>query len=150
VYGERLNRGNLRKDALERLVQGYPTHAFVIDLDEAKTLFNKVREATGIEREVAAALPGLRRQGPEPIVLDLIIAHSAKGVPVKGAQHAKQKSKRAKRSSPPSGSGRQGNVAQLRPDVDSNVAPAQKNADTGDSTTEKDFKPKGKPKRVSG
>jgi hypothetical protein len=46
--------------------------------------------------------------------------------------------------------GRQGNVAQLRPDVGSDVASAQKNADTGNPTTEKDFKPKGKPKRVSG
>jgi hypothetical protein len=89
-------------------------------------------------------------QGSEPIVLDLIIARSAKGVPVKGAQHVKQKSKRAKRSSPPSGAERQGNVAQLRPDVGSDVASAQKNADAGNATTEKDFKPKGKPKRVSG
>jgi hypothetical protein len=75
VYGRKLNRGNLKKDALERLVQGYPAHGFVIDSDEARTLFIKVRNADILEHKVGNYLPGLRRQGStisEQIVLDVV------------------------------------------------------------------------------
>lgn len=60
-YGLRLDRKNLKKDALEKLVQGYPTHSFVIGFDEARMLFDKVRESDQLEDEVATFLPGLRR-----------------------------------------------------------------------------------------
>jgi hypothetical protein len=47
-YGKRLNRkfSNLKKDALERLVYEYPSHDFVIDLEEAKELFQRVELPT--------------------------------------------------------------------------------------------------------
>src|SRR5262249_33890142 len=47
-YGERLNRKftNLKKDALTRLVYEYPSHDFVIDLEEAKELFQRVELPT--------------------------------------------------------------------------------------------------------
>ncbi|HEX3708998.1 MAG TPA: hypothetical protein VHV56_03835 [Pseudolabrys sp.] len=43
-YGERLNReyGNLKKGALHRLVYDYPSHDFVIDLEEAQEIFERV------------------------------------------------------------------------------------------------------------
>jgi hypothetical protein len=41
-YGAKLNNGNLKEDAVERLVAGYPSHSFVIDRREAKELFNNV------------------------------------------------------------------------------------------------------------
>jgi hypothetical protein len=47
-YGERLNRkfSNLKKDALTQLVYEYPSHDFVIDLEEAKELFQRVELPT--------------------------------------------------------------------------------------------------------
>lgn len=47
-YGERLNRryGNLKKNALRRLVYDYPSHDFVIDLEEAKEIFERVELPT--------------------------------------------------------------------------------------------------------
>ncbi len=48
AYGERLNShekaGNLRPNALQRLVRQYPQHGFVIDKSEAEELFNYVLE----------------------------------------------------------------------------------------------------------
>jgi hypothetical protein len=43
-YGSQLNNGNLKEDAVERLVAGYPSHSFVIDRREAKELFKVVDE----------------------------------------------------------------------------------------------------------
>ena len=43
-YGAKLDNGNLKEDAVERLVAGYPSHSFVIDRREAKELFNNVDE----------------------------------------------------------------------------------------------------------
>ncbi|WPX40158.1 hypothetical protein QET93_011500 [Akkermansia sp. N21116] len=53
-YGERLekNSKNLKKDCLSRLVTGYPDHGFVIDRDEAKELFHKVRDLDEYELEL--------------------------------------------------------------------------------------------------
>ena len=50
-YGKRLlNRGkNIDEAALERLILSYPSHRFVIDRDEAKTLFKVVREPSECE-----------------------------------------------------------------------------------------------------
>lgn len=43
-YGERLDKKyqNLKPGALQRLVREYPSHDFVIDLEEARELFNRV------------------------------------------------------------------------------------------------------------
>jgi hypothetical protein len=90
VYGRRLDRGNLRKDALQRLVQGYPTHGFVIDFDEAKTLFHKVRLADPLEHRIGNFLPGLRRQSAvmaEQLILDVVQSYV---VPSKGTQNVAQ------------------------------------------------------------
>ncbi len=51
-YGERLAR-NLKPEALEKLVASYPSHDFVIDREEAATLFESVREPSGDEAELA-------------------------------------------------------------------------------------------------
>lgn len=43
-YGDRLNQksSSLKSDALNKLIMGYPTHGFVIDRSEARTLFENV------------------------------------------------------------------------------------------------------------
>jgi hypothetical protein len=47
-YGERLTRkyGNLKKGALRRLIYDYPSHDFVIDLEEAEEIFERVELPT--------------------------------------------------------------------------------------------------------
>ncbi len=54
-YGERLvKKGrNAKEQAIGRLVGGYPSHDFVIDRDEARELFHRVREPTEKELELA-------------------------------------------------------------------------------------------------
>ena len=51
-YALRLGR-NLRPKALERLVWGYSSHGFVIDIEEAAQLFTKVRQPTLDEADIA-------------------------------------------------------------------------------------------------
>lgn len=53
-YGKRLMRtGNLKSDkVLERLTHRYPSHSFVIDREEAKTMFKNVRQLTDEEKKM--------------------------------------------------------------------------------------------------
>jgi hypothetical protein len=57
-YGERLggHSGNMKSDALEYLCETYPSHGFVIDCDEAKSLFKNIREPTDSEHALAESL----------------------------------------------------------------------------------------------
>lgn len=57
-YGLRLNQkfNNLKQGALAQLSQSYSSHGFVIDMDEACALFERVREATKIEKSLVQAL----------------------------------------------------------------------------------------------
>ncbi|MFO1485729.1 MAG: hypothetical protein U1F71_20375 [Verrucomicrobiaceae bacterium] len=41
-YGERIKTNNVKPDAIDRLLSGYPSHEFCIDCTEAKELFNNV------------------------------------------------------------------------------------------------------------
>jgi hypothetical protein len=58
-YGKRLgaNSLNLQDESLTRLVEGYPSHGFVIDRDEAGELFFHVRDATAEEKALLALRP---------------------------------------------------------------------------------------------
>ncbi|HET6323586.1 MAG TPA: hypothetical protein VFG04_02705 [Planctomycetaceae bacterium] len=59
-YGERLDNGNLKPGALERLIEGYPVHEFVIDREEAaQHLFHEVRAPSEIENELLTMLEPL-------------------------------------------------------------------------------------------
>ena len=53
LYGERLKTQNLKPGALDRLINSYPSHSFVIDRAEAETLFHSVRAPS--EQEGALA-----------------------------------------------------------------------------------------------
>lgn len=57
-YGERLNKysGNLKPNALNRLVAEYPSHSFVIDRKEAKELFRNVGAPSVEECELSRIL----------------------------------------------------------------------------------------------
>ena len=56
-YGTRLNEysHNLKEDGLYRLVQGYPSHSFVIDRKEAKDIFHRVTLLTAPEQNFVEA-----------------------------------------------------------------------------------------------
>jgi hypothetical protein len=58
AYGERLNATgkNLRKGGLKKVVTGYPSHGFVIDRKEARTLFTDVREPSGVLLQLSDSL----------------------------------------------------------------------------------------------
>lgn len=57
-YGSRLaeHGKNVRADGLQRLVNGYPSHGFVIDRKEAKTLFLNVKKPIGYLAEFSQAV----------------------------------------------------------------------------------------------
>jgi hypothetical protein len=57
-YAERLNQksNNLKESSLNKLIEGYPSHSFVIDYYEAVQLFHEVRK---VKTEVEYILNGL-------------------------------------------------------------------------------------------
>lgn len=74
-YGTRLNEKskNLKKDALVKLVNTYPTHGFVIDRAEARTLFENVEKPTLVEDTLARIVNEsiwLNGKLNEPVVLN--------------------------------------------------------------------------------
>ncbi|MFZ3081422.1 SDH family Clp fold serine proteinase [Rhodoferax ferrireducens] len=58
AYGNRLNdkSGNLRAGGLGQLVTGYPSHGFVIDRKEARTIFTAVEKPEGTLLEISKGL----------------------------------------------------------------------------------------------
>jgi hypothetical protein len=58
-YGERLSN---KADTVNKLIVGYPSHAFVIDIDEAKQLFDSVREPNEAEEQLGEQLFALLRE----------------------------------------------------------------------------------------
>jgi len=150
VYGDRLspaNRTNLKKGALERLVQGYPTHGFVIDIDEAKALFQHVREADATDREVARFV-SLRSQSSEPIICDLVEIFGTKGT----SDGTRTKPKRTRRGTAPAAasSGHSANVSQLRPDTTSDVETAQEDTDARGAAVVRKPRPRTRPIQSAG
>lgn len=72
AYGKRLARKNVKDATLEKLVESYPDHAFVIDFDEAKELFNKVEQFTEAETKIFNQLSHLlRHPQDQPSIYDL-------------------------------------------------------------------------------
>jgi hypothetical protein len=71
-YGERLKSKLLKPGALERLVQDYPSHGFVIDKEEALEYFRKVADLSADEMELGEALDGyVRWPKDDPEVFDV-------------------------------------------------------------------------------
>jgi len=70
-YGERLGSHNLKVDGLEKLIAAYPSHSFVIDLEEAKGIFDRVRSMSQDEASLLDNLAFARYPGRSPQVFDL-------------------------------------------------------------------------------
>lgn len=78
-YGERLDEAvnSLQPQALVSLVSRYPSHGFVIDRKEARTIFKNVTSPIGAQIEIydlARNLISGTPMPPKPAVLDLIEA----------------------------------------------------------------------------
>jgi hypothetical protein len=74
AYGERLSAGtnNLKPATLDTLIEGYPSHGFVIDVDEAHKLFVHVSEMDENECSIVSAIHRAVREPRDPaIILDL-------------------------------------------------------------------------------
>lgn len=97
-YGERLDAvsDNLRPgDALSRLIAAYPSHGFVIDREEAKTLFRHVRALTQRESELCDALGSLSRSQSTRSAHVYFLSEPPKPAATKAADHDSQRSDRA-------------------------------------------------------
>lgn len=64
AYGARLEVGNVKSGARGRLLYGYPSHEFVIDIDEAEELFESVREPSEVETDLMVELVRARLIDP--------------------------------------------------------------------------------------
>lgn len=77
AYGERLGKDsrNAKRDTLGKLIAGYPSHDFVIDRDEARSLFENVADPTSEEEGLVNALNFMTRapiQGSQvPVIMYL-------------------------------------------------------------------------------
>ncbi|MDY0882342.1 hypothetical protein ACFPL7_22395 [Dongia soli] len=65
-YAEKLGSHNLKSSAIDTLVNGYPSHGFVIDAEEAKRLFKNVLALDEDEKVIAGGLKSkLRHTSPD-------------------------------------------------------------------------------------
>lgn len=64
-YGERLRTNNVRKDTIEKLLSGYPSHEFVIDREESRELFERVEIPSDDLEMVAGTFIRLHHPTPE-------------------------------------------------------------------------------------
>lgn len=86
-YGERLNETpkNLVAGALDKLVAEYPSHSFVIDREEAQTLFNRAESMSPLEVQLADSIWWLMNEQNSDFVLVCEPAKPQTADP--GAQH---------------------------------------------------------------
>lgn len=73
-YGVRLG---VDEDLLDKLIMGYPSHSFVIDIEEAKQLFASTRETNELEIDVESFISKISNDG---IGSDIIREPSEEGV----------------------------------------------------------------------
>lgn len=72
-YGERLKSPLLKPGMLERLVQDYPSHGFVIDKEEAEKYFSRVDDLSADELRIADMFASdVRWPKEEPEALDML------------------------------------------------------------------------------
>ena len=73
-YGKKLGMPNLKDDKesqLDHLIEDYPSHGFIIDKDEAGTIFNTVLEASEHETHAAMIYPHSLTPSDETKVIDI-------------------------------------------------------------------------------
>jgi hypothetical protein len=61
AYGERLGLTNLKPGALDKLIEQYPSHGFVIDMQEAQDLFQEVKRFSSGEQAIYSRFDNIVR-----------------------------------------------------------------------------------------
>lgn len=108
-YGERLNAYDkpMSDDSLSKLIAGYPSHGFVIDRKEAKTLFNNVNSPNDHEVKIASLF--IERFPPRSysnVVLNITLMKELRQSPSDDTpdhqedENAKKSTKRQKKPTP--------------------------------------------------
>jgi len=67
AYGERLGLPNAKPNALVKMVEEYPSHGFVIDMEEAQKLFNRVEAFSEQENQIYGLLKPILRYPDQSI-----------------------------------------------------------------------------------
>ena len=128
AYGERLNEksANLKLNGLSRLVTGYPSHGFVIDRKEAKTIFTLVEKPKGALLQLSKAFGDKMQQNTyssNPDVAIYFIEDPTEG--------------KSREATSNSGSSTASNAASDDENLrDSEVEPSQRNPNGPTTTTE--------------
>jgi len=93
-YGARLNEKfkNMRDGCMGMIAQSYPSHGFVIDMDEVSHLFERVREATDTEKSLVDAI-GRCCRIPENKLKMNCITDAMASIEAKVVENGKQKPK---------------------------------------------------------
>jgi hypothetical protein len=139
VYGRQIaNPKNLKADAdtvVQHLVNDYPTHAFVIDRDEASTLFRNVDGFSDEEQKLFDQLrSSLIRPADQPIIVNFasLLASEASNSDQE-KQHAD--SKQPNRETPSSGEGQPVDAAP-RKKSNGRHAPAGRKGESNEATAD--------------
>lgn len=91
-YGTRLNQkfGNMKDGGMAMIAQSYPSHGFVIDMDEVHHLFERVREATENEKSLVETLGRSCRFPGNKLMLSCVTDQMA-AIEAKVVENASQK-----------------------------------------------------------
>lgn len=91
-YGERLNKvsKNLKEGALQKLLAGYPSHVFVINLAEAKELFRNVRPLTQEEMDLIKLLDVIAQKPLDSTLIRFITSSPSQETSQEGVQHVSE------------------------------------------------------------
>lgn len=68
-YGERLKTENVKEGTIDKLVSSYPSHSFVIDIEEARTLFSHVNVPCENEESLAKCFPWFTRDAAKDTIV---------------------------------------------------------------------------------
>lgn len=126
-YGKRLDEwaANLKDKALVRLINGYPSHEFVIDRREAQTLFARVDQLTADEIQLA----------------DLLADEATRAALAAGGRNADIRYLGGATTGPENGSGVRGTTPEARGGTPRTQSSATRNGRRNRSRIERDTSP---------
>lgn len=139
AYAEKLGMVNVKANAMETLVEGYPSHGFVIDFEDAQKLFKRVVRLSEIEREIAAVFhPLLRHISTETKFMDISTTFSEPAMEPKNVSTRKRKASGTSISPPTGGSKGNGRSANAKRNSSTRGKPGTRgNSNGADKAEEK-------------
>lgn len=101
AYADRLSSPNLKQGAMKKLVEDYPSHGFVIDMEEAKQLFQVVERIEGAEGGMAAIFRAVLRHSvvtPKSMDVGATFSSPPKSAKPKETKHAGSPRRRGRKN----------------------------------------------------